>query len=91
MIQEWLNNGYLITKCSLFSKPETDYFDYILNNSTFDNGLKLRNKYAHGNQHGIIDERVHEQNYYILLKLFVVLAIKVNDDFVLAEQQKEAH
>ncbi|MBQ7543159.1 MAG: hypothetical protein IJT44_12805 [Clostridia bacterium] len=91
VIQEWLNNGYLITKSSLFSKPETDYFDYILNNSTFDNGLKLRNKYAHGNQHGIIDERVHEQNYYILLKLFVVLAIKVNDDFVLAEQQKEAH
>lgn len=88
-LQEWLDKGFLETKSSLFSRPESEYYNYILNDSAFDNGLKIRNKYLHGNQSGLMDERIHEQNYIILLKLFTILAIKINDDFSLKEQQEQ--
>lgn len=89
VFQEWINKGYLETKSSLLSRSEAEYYNFILNDSVFDNGLKLRNKYLHGNQSGIMDERIHEQNYIILLKLFIILAIKINDDFSLKEQQDQ--
>ena len=89
VFQEWIDKGFLETKSSLFSRPEADYYNFILNDSAFDNGLKLRNKYIHGNQSGIIDEKIHEQNYIIFLKLFIILAIKIKDDFSLKEQQEQ--
>ena len=87
--QEWISKGYLEKKSSLLSRSEAEYYNFILNDSVFDNGLKLRNKYLHGNQSGIMDERIHESNYMIFLKLFVLLAIKINDDFSLKEQQEQ--
>lgn len=89
VFDEWIKKGYLETKSSLFSRPEAKYYNYIMNDADFDNGLKLRNKYSHGNQSGITDERIHESNYMIFLKLFVLLAIKINDDFSLKEQQEQ--
>lgn len=90
-ISAWIEQGILITKSTLFSKPESDYLDFILNRKSFNNGLELRNKYQHGTQQVILDERVHECNYFIFLRLFVLLAIKINDDFCLAELYKNSH
>ncbi|MDR0841457.1 MAG: hypothetical protein LBN26_08785 [Christensenellaceae bacterium] len=84
-IQDLVDKGVLIEKSSLLSTPETNYLNYLLNRSEYDNGLEIRNKYIHGIQQVNTNEKEHMQNYLILLKIFVLLAIKVNDDFGLSE------
>lgn len=69
------------------TEQEADYFNFILNNAEFVNGLRLRNKYSHGNEQAITDEGKHRDNYYYFLRVFTILAIKINDDFNLREQQ----
>lgn len=88
-IDEMINNGMLFEKDSLLSIPEINFYNYILNRVEYVNGLDLRNKYAHGIMQVNLDEAVHESNYYILLILFTILAIKINDDFCLREKQRE--
>ena len=82
MIQE----GILKNEESLFSKPEIDYLNYLLNQREYCNGPDLRNRYMHGNQQVNQNQYEHHRNYLILLKLFVLVAIKINDEFCLREQ-----
>ena len=89
-IEEWLQKGYLIEKSSLLTEQEADYFNYILNNAEFVNGLRLRNKYSHGNEQAITDEDKHKNNYYYFLRILTILAIKINDDFILKELHDKA-
>ena len=63
---------------SLFSRNEQDYLDYYLNKSKFTNGHDIRNKYLHGTNTN--DEKQYELDYYLILKLFVIIVIKINDD-----------
>ncbi|WP_167956571.1 hypothetical protein [Anaerosporobacter faecicola] len=91
VIDELINNGIVEVKSSLLSEPEGHYFNYVLNNSEYCNGLAIRNKYAHGIQQAIDDDEFHKQNYLILLRLFVILAIKINDDFCLADEQRDSN
>ena len=79
--------GMITDGSTLLSKPEIDYLDYLLNN-TYDNGLKLRNLYLHGNLNVIDDENIHFDNYMIILRIMVLLAIKIGDDLTLHELQK---
>lgn len=88
VFNEWIQKGILIEGDSLFSIPECEYFNYILNDSQFVNRLEIRNKYIHGVQSGLNDDN-HKNNYYILLKILTIIAIKLNDDFCLYEQLKE--
>ena len=69
----------VVTSGTLFSKPEQDYLDYMLNMHTYSNGSDLRNKYCHGNNP--IDEKVSESNYYQILKIMCLIIIKINDEF----------
>lgn len=80
IIKEWVDRGILVAKSSLLSEPEINYFNYILNHADFDNGLDLRNGYMHGTQQIVEDDKVHEQNYYRILIILTILAIKINDD-----------
>lgn len=73
---------------SLFSRPETDYINYFLNKSQFNNGLDLRNKYSHTQPYNDNDDNIHSQNYLIFLKLFILSVIKINDDFSTSDQLK---
>ncbi|MFB0831886.1 hypothetical protein ACEU2D_20085 [Brevibacillus laterosporus] len=68
-------------ECTLFSRPEQDYLNYTLNKSQFNNGLDLRNKYSHAQPKSGDDEMIHNQNYMIFLRLFIISLIKINDDF----------
>lgn len=70
---------------SLFSKQESDYINYFLNKSKFDNGPDLRNKYNHSQPFLRKDERVHETNYMIMLKIFIIAVIKINDEFCMID------
>ncbi|UJL46346.1 hypothetical protein KFZ58_18695 [Virgibacillus sp. NKC19-16] len=77
--------GLIYFNSSLFSKPEQDYFNYYLNNSRFQNGPRLRNRYAHGTlgSRPNIDEATHKENYLVIMKLFVLIVLKINEDFCL--------
>lgn len=43
-----INKGNLEVKDTLFSRQESDYISYILDDKKYNNGLKIRNKYIHG-------------------------------------------
>lgn len=73
---------------SLFSRPEQEYINYLLNKSQFNNGLDLRNKYVHTQFHRDDDENLHNQNYMTLLRTFILAVIKINDEFCVADQLK---
>lgn len=73
-----VEKNWIQTESSLLSKPEQDYFNYIMNRKEFGNSLDLRNKYLHGTQG--YDESIHQQNYYMLLKMLVFLTIKINNE-----------
>ena len=86
-INNLIKKGLVIEESSLFSRSEVDYLNFMLNRTEFVNGLEIRNKYLHGLQQIIMDEEEHKNNYYVILSLFVLLAIKINDEFCLKESQ----
>ena len=88
-IDELIEKGVLVQESTLFSRSEIDYLNYMLNRSEFVNGLEIRNKYIHGIQQVNMNEEEHKQNYYTLLRLFVLLAIKINDEFCLKDIEDE--
>ncbi len=57
-----------------------------MNKSEFDNGLDLRNRYIHGTQ--IVDENKNEQDYYIFLRIMILIVIKINEEFCLLHPVK---
>lgn len=76
---EELNCKNLVTfESSLFSTNEQDYFSYYLNKSKFTNGHDIRNQYLHGTNTN--DEAQSERDYYTIIKLFIIIVIKINDD-----------
>ena len=72
---------------TLFSEPERDYLNYILNRSQFSNGLDLRNRYSHGTQPAASDENAHYLNYYVFLKIIALIVIKINEEFYLLDHK----
>ncbi len=86
VLMEELNSRDLIDiETSLFSRNEQDYIDYYLNKSKFTNGHDIRNKYLHGTNTN--DEREYELDYYTILKLFVIIVLKINDDLCIKENR----
>lgn len=75
-----IGEGLLFVESSLLSKPEEDYFSYYFNNEKFINAPALGNHYRHGSIPKLGDEKVHEYNYFKILKLVVLAIIKINDD-----------
>ena len=77
----------LFSQNTLFSIPEQQYFNYMLNKSEYSNGHDLRNKYTHGtNPH---DENAILNDYLLLLKITVIMIIKINEEFCLSLKEME--
>lgn len=82
LLEEMEQKGWIYFSNKLLSNQESDYFNYYLNKSDFANGLDLRNKYLHGTQRKKgSDNDLHKMNYYTLLMLYVIIVIKINDEF----------
>lgn len=81
-VQQLIYEDLVQTENTLFSKLEQDYFDYYLNNHSFQNGLQLRNKYMHGKR-VMLSAAQHKQNYLIGLKLLICITLKINEEFCL--------
>ena len=71
----------IVVESKLFTKPESDYLNYMLNKSMFSNGLDLRNRYAHGTYSK--DEREQSQDYIRLLKIMIMVLLKIREEFIL--------
>ncbi|QMT16236.1 hypothetical protein H1Q58_09620 [Planococcus maritimus] len=83
LIEELESRNLVDIETSLFSRNEQDYIDYYLNKSKFTNGHDIRNKYLHGTNTN--DEREYEIDYYMILKLFVIIVLKINDDLCIKD------
>lgn len=55
-----------------------------VNKSEFSNGLDLRNRYIHDTNS--LDKRHQQNDYIVLLKMFVILVIKINEEFCLQDK-----
>lgn len=87
-IEEMLRKRWLEKGATLLTHAESDYFNFMLN-STYSNGVNLRNRYIHGSQADGEDQQVHFQTYIEVLRLLVALVIKINDDFTLRYPRAE--
>ena len=63
----------LLIEGTLFSRPEQEYLDFMLNVQKFGNGPEIRNKYAHGTNS--LDPKIQENDYFELLKIMVMIMV----------------
>ena len=66
---------------TLFSIPEQEYLNYILNKHEFSNGLDLRNRYIHSTN--TLNEQQQQRDYFSLLKIMALTILKINEEFCL--------
>ena len=86
ILDELIADDSLFTESTLFNKLECEYLNYYLNDREFTNGLKLRNRFAHGTNS---DSEVEIKNtYYILLRIIVLTILKVDNDLFLKRKIK---
>lgn len=83
VIDEMEVNGLVYFGQTLFTESEYKYFNYYLNKFEFTNGLDLRNKYTHGTNSD--SEEAHKNEYFILLKLLVLIMLKIEDDLLIRD------
>ncbi len=81
ILDDLMERGDLSEGKTLFSIPEQQYLDFILNKATYSDGLDLRNKYSHGTTS--TSEAKHFENYLEFLKIMVLIIIKINEEFCL--------
>ena len=80
ILDEMLEKGWLVTDNHLLSEPERDYFSFFLDNMKFTNGTAYRNHYMHGSSAPLDDENEHAKAYWIILRLFTILLLKIDND-----------
>lgn len=76
----------ICTEDTLFSKPEQNYLNYMLNKSTYSDGKDLRNKYIHSTYPR--DEETQKRDYIELLKIMILIIVKINEEFCLKDIEK---
>lgn len=83
LVDALVSSGDMKYENTLFSKPEQDYLNYILNKSECSNGLDLRNKYIHDSHP--LDEGAQKKDYLEFLKVMTLIVIKINEEFCMRD------
>ena len=86
-VEKLVEAGEIRYEDTLFSVPEQQYLDYVLNKSDFSNGLDLRNKYIHSTYP--TDEKQQLMDYLKLLKVMVLVIIKINEELCWLDKCRE--
>ena len=84
-LKEMINAGDIRIESTLFSVPEKNYLNFMLNRSQYSDGLDIRNKYAHSTY--TINKDVQQMDYIELLKIMVLIVTKINEEFCLREDR----
>lgn len=79
VLQALIENMDLEVESTLFSRPEQQFLNYMLNKSEYSNGRDLRNKYLHSTYPH--DTEQHFNDYMELLRIMIVVIIKINEEF----------
>lgn len=79
IVEELCKKRYCEYSNTLFSEYENNYLSYILDNKKYGNGLKIRNKFSHGN-FTYKKEEEHMKNYLELLQIVIFYVIRINDE-----------
>ena len=66
---------------TLFSKSESNYLNFIMNNSKFDNSWGIRNKYQHGSPAYDSEEQYYFDSSISLL-ILIIYASKINEEII---------
>lgn len=83
VLNKLLQSHDIRMESALFTEPEQDYLNYMLNKAKFSNGNDLRNKYIHGTNTS--DENKQDAHYIEFLKIMILIVIKINEEFFLRE------
>lgn len=86
-LDEMIQQGSAFFENTLFTKEEKRYLNYYLNKRECTNGYDLRNSYLHGTN--TLSEDKHKQDYYLLLKVIVLILLKFEDDIRINQKLKE--
>ena len=78
-VEQLVKKGICTYSNKLFSEAESNYLSYILDDKKYGNGLKIRNKFAHG-KFSYLTEEQHMKNYLELLQILVFYVIRINDE-----------
>ncbi|MDG1573314.1 hypothetical protein OZ410_13375 [Robiginitalea sp. M366] len=79
-VNKMIEENLIFKENTLFSRTEQSYFNYYLNKSEFTNSLDLRNSYLHGTHGRAENDEVHQNVYFMYLKLVVLAFLKIDDD-----------
>lgn len=79
VVEQLVKKGLCEYSSMLFSEAEINYLSYVLDDKKYGNGLKIRNKFAHG-KFSYLKEEQHEKNYLELLQILVFYVIRINDE-----------
>lgn len=77
-LDDMLKQNRIEMRSTLYSDPESNYLNFILNNRQYDNSWAVRNAYQHGTP-------THSENKYIFdynlaLLVLIICVIKIDDD-----------
>ncbi|EJW95339.1 hypothetical protein EVA_16553 [gut metagenome] len=86
-IMRMMDSGWLEFDDHLLSPSERHWVNFYLNDAEYSNGLKIRNRYAHGQ--GNLRPEEDRAAYYALLLVFIVLLLKMDDDLALHQDLKK--
>ncbi|WP_436884539.1 hypothetical protein [Mammaliicoccus sciuri] len=82
-VEDIFGNESLEFDDNLFSRQESNYISYLLDNKKYTNGLSIRNKYIHGNNTAL-DEDFHFLNYIEALLLLILYIKRINEEILYA-------
>ncbi|MBM7642279.1 hypothetical protein [Streptococcus loxodontisalivarius] len=88
MLDELSDKGMIEFGSSLFSRSESDYLNYLVNNSKFDNSLGVRNKYQHGSP-AYKTEQQYNLDYSIALLILIICVVKINEEMMLKQTMEK--
>lgn len=81
-VETMRGKGRVTFKNSLYATQESDYLNFLLNNSLYDNSWAIRNLYQHGTPAYKNDSR-YAFDYHMALLVLIHHVIKINDELSL--------
>lgn len=78
-LTELKKEGVIIFSNTLFTKQESDYLNFLLNNKVFDNSWAIRNRYQHGAPN-YDDSKQYDVDNALSLLILIIYVVKIDDE-----------
>ncbi|MDQ8287718.1 hypothetical protein Q3C62_00020 [Enterococcus faecium] len=78
-LDELESEELIIFSSTFFTKQESDYLNFLLNNKVFDNSWAIRNRYQHGVPN-YDDSTMYDTDNAISLLILMIYVVKIDDE-----------